>query len=397
MRSLKPHTPSERRVFVRWWRAALIALGAGALCAQTLDAVRVISRPLDRKVDLPGEFVPYLSVPIHAKIAGFVDKVAVDRGSVVKEGQLLATMIAPELNAQRAEARAKVSAAKSQKVEAEARVVAAESTYDRMKAASATPGVIAGNELVQAEKQVDVERARVAAAESSIQAAQEALKAIEEIQVYLRITAPFSGVITTRNVHPGTLAGTGRDALPMFQLETENRLRLVVPVPESDVGGIVKGAKVAFSVPAYPGETFHGTLSRIAHSIDPKTRSMPVELDVSNSSGRLAAGMYPTVKWPVRGKASVLLLPPTSVVTNSERTFVIRAKDGAAEWVDVRKGPVQGDLIEIVGPLKEGDTVLRRGSDEIREGTRVSVRLSPAPKARSFQERSTVGGGLDVV
>ena len=98
-----------------------------------------------------------------------MDKVEVDRGSVVKEGQLLATMIAPELNAQRAEAKAKVSAAESQKVEAEARVLAVQSTYERMKAAAATPGVIAGNELIQAEKQVDVERAKVAAAKSSIQ------------------------------------------------------------------------------------------------------------------------------------------------------------------------------------------------------------------------------------
>src|SRR5205085_3364830 len=99
--------------------------------------------------------------------------------------------------------------------------------------------------------------------------------------------------------HPGALVGTGRDSLPMFQLETINRLRLVVPVPEADVGGIVKGARVSFSVPAYPGETFYGIVSRIAHSMDPKTRSMPVELDVSNTGGRLAAGMYPTVKWPI--------------------------------------------------------------------------------------------------
>ncbi len=345
-----------------------------------MDVVRVISRPLDQKVELPGEFVPYLSVPIHAKIPGFVEKVEVDRGSVVKEGQLLATMIAPELNAQRAEAKAKVSAAQSQKVEAEARVSGVQSTYERMKAASATPGVIAGNELIQAEKQVDVERARVAAAEASIQAAQEALKAIEDIQVYLRITAPFSGVITTRNVHPGALAGTGRDAVPLFQLETADRLRLVVPVPEADVGGIVKGGKIAFSVPAYPGETFYGTLSRVARSMDPKTRSMPVELDVANSSGRLAAGMYPAVKWPIRGNRSILLVPPTSIVTTSERVFVIRVKEGAAEWVDVKKGPAQGDLIEIIGPLKDGDTVLKRGSDEIREGTRVSVHPAAPPK-----------------
>ena len=380
MKKLRPRSPDELLPPNFWPAAIIILCTVSSTFGQTMDAVRVISRPLDRKVELPGEFVPYLSVPVHAKIPGFVEKVEVDRGSVVKEGQLLATMIAPELNAQRAEAKAKVSAAESQKVEAEARVVAVQSTYERMKAAAATPGVIAGNGLIQAEKQVDVERAKVAAAESSIQAAQEALKAIEEIQVYLRVTAPFSGVITTRNVHPGALVGTARDTLPMFQLETQHRLRLVVPVPEADVGGIVKGGKIAFTVPAYPGETFYGTLSRSAHSIDPKTRSMPVELDVSNPNGRLAAGMYPAVKWPVRGNQSVLLIPPTSIVTTSERSFVIRVNGGVAEWVDVKKGPAQGDLVEIIGPLKDGDTVLRRGSDEIRQGAHINVRTVRATK-----------------
>jgi len=304
----------------------------------------------------------------------------VDRGSRVQEGQLLATLVAPELNAQRAEAEAKVQAAEAQRVEAEARVVAAESTYARMKAAAETPGVIAGNELIQAEKQVDAERAKVRAAGSSVQAAQAAVKAIEEMQAYLRVTAPFDGVITARNVHPGTLAGAREDSAPMFQLETVNRLRLVVPVPEANVGGIVKGARVAFSVPAYPGETMYGSVSRIAGSIDPKTRSMPVELEVANPRGRLAAGMYPAVKWPVRNAQPVLLVPATSVAANSERVFVVRVKDGAAEWVDVKRGQAQGELVEVTGALAAGDVVLRRGSEEVRPGSAVNVHLPAAGK-----------------
>jgi len=166
----------------------------------------------------------------------------------------------------------------------------------------------------------------------------------------------------------------------MFELETVNRLRLVVPVPEAEVGGIVKGTKVAFSVSASPGEMFAGTVTRIARSIDPKTRSMPVELDVVNANGHLAAGMYPAVQWPVHTKQSVLLVPTTSVVSTSERMFVIRVKNGSAEWVDVKKGPAKGDLVEVLGPLREGDLVLLRGTDEVREGTHVNVRLTSARK-----------------
>src|SRR5258706_5076338 len=134
MTKLRPRTPAEPFAPNCWPMAMVILCTFSSAFGQTIDAVRVISRPLDRKVELPGEFVPYLAVPIHAKIPGFVEKINVDRGSMVKEGQLLATMIAPELSAQRAEAKAKVSAAESQKVEAEARVVAVQSTYERMKA-----------------------------------------------------------------------------------------------------------------------------------------------------------------------------------------------------------------------------------------------------------------------
>src|SRR5437868_11107376 len=295
-----------------------IAFTSNAGSAQQIDAVRVISRPLEQIVVIPGEFTPYLSVAVHAKVAGFVDRVEVDRGSVVKDGQLLATIIAPELTAQRAEAEAKVQTAEAQRAEAEARVAAAQSTYERMKAASKTPGVIAGNELIQAEKQLAAERAKATADASAVEAARAAVKAIQELEAYLRVTAPFAGVVTTRNVHPGALVGTGESSLPMFELETVNRLRLVVPVPEAEVGGIVKGAKVAFSVPAYPSEMFAGTVTRIARSIDAKTRTMPVELDVVNSNGRLAAGMYPAVKWPIRAKQSILLVPSTCVVSTSE-------------------------------------------------------------------------------
>ena len=252
---------------------------------------------------------------------------------------------------------------------------AAQSTYVRMKSASETPGVIAGNELTQAEKQVEAERAKVAASQSSVQAARAAQKAVEDVQAYLRVTAPFDGVITARNVHPGALAGTGENAAAMFELETVNRLRLVVPVPESAVGAIVQGAMVEFKVPAYPGVAFHGRVSRVAHSIDAKTRSMPVELEVANTNGRLASGMYPTVTWPVHGNQAVLLVPPASIVNTSERTFVIRVRNGTVEWVDVRRGAAQGDLVEVVGALSGGDQVVRRGTDEIRSGARLTVHV----------------------
>ena len=167
---------------------------SGALFAQGVDVVKVVSRSAERKVQLPGEFIPFQTVAIHAKVTGFVDRVEVDRGSMVRKGQLLATLDAPELRAQRAEAEAKVLNAESQRAEAEAKLAGAQSTYDKLKAASATPGVIAGNELIQAEKIVDAARAQVRAVEGSIKAAQASVQVVRDMENYLQVTAPFDGV-----------------------------------------------------------------------------------------------------------------------------------------------------------------------------------------------------------
>jgi len=345
---------------------AAAALNTSQVAAQNIETATVASRVLERKSKLPGEFQPYEAVDLRARVPGFVEKVLVDRGSLVKKGDLLVELDAPEMRAQTAEAQAKVKVFESQRAELDAKRVAAQQTYDRTKAASATPGAIAENELIQAGQALEAARAALKAVESSIDAANAAVKPLDELVGYLRVTAPFDGVITQRSAHPGTLAGPSYD--PLLRLENIARLRLVVAVPEADVGGIVKGAAVPFIVPAFPGQTFAGTVARISHSLDAKTRTMAVELEVDNARGSLAPGMFPEVTWPSRNQKASLLVPPSAVVTTTERVFVIRVTDGKAEWVDVRKGSPSGDLVEILGGLKEGDRVVRRASDEIRNG-----------------------------
>jgi membrane fusion protein (multidrug efflux system) len=131
----------------------------------------------------------------------------------------------------------------------------------------------------------------------------------------------------------------------------------------------VSGAKVEFHVPAYPERAYAGTVARTAHALNQKTCTMSVELDVANRDGSLSPGMYPSVKWPIRRSRPELFVPRTSIVTTIERTFVVRNQNGIAEWVEVRKGTPDGDLIEVSGNLKQGDQVVRRATDEIREGT----------------------------
>ena len=352
----------------------LVLVAAPAAAQTPVDVVRVASKAVERQVKLPGEFQPYLAVPIYAKVTGFVKQVQVDRGSVVKQGQLLATLEAPEVQAQVVEAQSKAQALALQRAEAEAKLAGVQSTYDRLKAASATPGVVAENDVIVAQKTAEAAQALVRSYEDSIKAAEAQVQAVKDLQQYLTITAPFGGIITERNVHPGSLVGPGSGSTPLLRLHQVSRLRLVVAVPEALVGGVVKGARVPFTVPAYPGETFYGVVSLMAHDLDEKTRTMPVELDVKNPDLRLGAGMYPEVRWTVKRPQPSVLVPPTSIVTTTERTFVIRVTNGVVEWVNVSRGARVGDLVEVFGSLKEGDTIVRRGTDELREGVKVTPR-----------------------
>jgi len=356
----------------RAFSPAIMFILAGLAWPQATALAPVIARPMSRTIDLPAELLPFLSVSLHAKVAGYVERVLVDRGSAVQEGDLLIELGAPELQAQIAEALSKVQAAESDRLQADAQLAAAESTYERLKKAAETPGAVAGNELVQVEKQVEAARALVLSRREASRAAQSAADAQKSLQAYLRITAPFEGTITDRLVHPGALAGPPADA-PLLVLQQVSHLRLVVPVPEEDVGGVVRGATVSFHVPAYPERTWAGTVARIGHALDRATRTMPVELDVTNRDGSLAPGMYAHVDWPVRRSQPSLWVPRTAVVTTTERTFVIRDRAGSAEWVDVRKGPSEGDLVEVIGNLRPGDLVARRGTDELREGSAMST------------------------
>lgn len=357
-------------------RIALLALAFSTpyvVQAQNSDLVSVVAKPVSRTVELPGEFLPYLSVSLHAKVPGYIDKVLVDRGSSLKTGELLIQLSAPEMTAQVAEAESKVQAAEADRLQSEAQLAATQSTYERMKKAAETPGAIAGNELIQSEKQVDAAKALLSSRQQASQAAQAAVRSLKDLQAYLRISAPFDGVVTERLVHPGALVGPGND-VPLLTIQQVSRLRLVVPVPEEDVSGIVSGASVPFQVPAWPQRNYTGKVARISRALDPKTRTMAIEMDVMNGDGSLAPGMYPTVKWPVRQARTSLFVPKTSVVTTTERTFVIRDQNGRAEWVDVKKGPSEGDLVEVTGNLNAGDRVLKRATDEIREGTPIPAR-----------------------
>jgi len=345
----------------------------------TIEVVKVLEQPLRVTLSLPGELTPYQTVALYSRVTGFVKSIAVDRGSRVRAGQQLATIEAPELVAQRAEAQSKLQSAEAQLAAIRAKADASASTYEKLKAASATPGVVAGNDVVLAQKTAEADRSQIASAAQNIEAARQAFRSVSDMEKYLRITAPFSGVVTDRNVHPGALvgpAGGPGTAVPIVRIVESNRLRLVIPVPEAYTAGVTTGTAVTFTVAAYPGQVFTGVVSRISQAVDVATRTMAVELDVNNADGRLAPGTFTQVKWPVHRTAPSLLVPAESVASTTGRTFVIRVRDGRTEWVDVTTGLTSGTLVEVFGDLKPGDEIAVRGTDELKAGASVHARYA---------------------
>ena len=336
--------------------------------ATKIAMVKVESRSLSRTVPLTAALSPFLQTDVEARVPGYVEKVLVDRGSKVRRGQLLVVLSAPEMGSQTSASEASLHQAEADVAQAKAAAAGAASTYERLLEAAKTPGAVAGNELIQAQKQKEAAQAVVQAREASAKAASSQLSSTKEMQAYLRVTAPFDGIITERLVHPGMMVAAGSHET-LLRLQQTSHLRLVVPVPETYVGNLIRGKQVTFHVPAHPGKNYSGTIARIPESLDTQSRSMMVELDVLNGDSSLAPGMYPTVDWPVSSGDNLLFVPSSSVVTTTERTFVITSLNGRAHWMNISKGPASGEQIAVRGDLKAGQSVVKQATDEIREGS----------------------------
>lgn len=344
-----------------------------------IDVTVVKSQVLNATISLPAELAPYESVEMYARETGFLKSIKVDRGSRVKQGEIIAELEAPELLAQRAQADAAYQSTESQLAAGQAKLAADQATYQHLSTAAKTPGVVAANDLDIAQKTALGDEATVASLEKTAAAAKEGLQAVAQLESYLKIYAPFDGEVTTRYVHPGALVGPagGVGAMtPIVKIETLARHRLVVPVPENDVGGVPEKTEVTFTVPSFPGRTFRAPVTRISHDVDTKTRTMPIELDVSDPHMELVPGTFCEVEWPLHRTYPTLFVPASAVASDLQRTFVIRIRQNKTEWVNVKTGVRAGALIEVFGDLHEGDEVATRGTDQLRAGTDVSSRVT---------------------
>ena len=351
---------------------------------------RVERGPMESTLVLAGEFKPFQDVDVHAKVAGYLQKIYVDVGDHVERGQTLAILEVPELAAQLSGADAAVRRAKedirreqSDVERAQSAHAAAHSMYVRLKQASEQQkGLVAQQELDDAEAkdletgaQVSSAQAALSAAEQQVEVSVANQKQYGAMSNYSRIVAPFTGVVTMRYADTGSLVAAGTSsstqAIPVVRIAQVSKLRLVLPIPESIAPQVHLGDPVKVRVEALSKE-ITGRVSRFARSLDMQTRTMETEIDFENRDGELLPGMYTETQLVLSERPATLSLPIEAVTRSGDTaTVLIVTPQNTVEQRKVRLGLEGKARVEVVSGLEEGDRVVIGNRSQFRSGEKV--------------------------
>jgi len=311
------------------------------------------------EIDLPGNTQAFTDTPIYARTSGYIRHWYVDIGARVKQGQLLAVVETPELDQQLRQARANLK-------NAEANQQIADITATRWQNLLKTDSVShqeadqAVSDLHSKEALVDSNRANV--------------DRLEQLQSFERIIAPVNGVITARNTDIGALIQADTTApKEIFHLSAIHKLRIYVPVPEIYAASVRTGDKVDVTLDAFPGQRFAGTLVRNANAIDSASRTLNVEVDVDNSSGRLMPGAYAFVHFKVPAPKGAVTIPSNTLLFRSEGLRVGVVRNSRVALVPITVGQDYGDAVEVLSGLTARDAVVVNPSDSLADGAQVRV------------------------
>ncbi|WP_069658435.1 efflux RND transporter periplasmic adaptor subunit [Arcticibacter eurypsychrophilus] len=325
-------------------------------------AIGVIKPILDQPeytLELPGELKAFEEVILYSKVKGFVKRILVDRGSKVSKGQLLAVLEAPEISQQ-------YLAARSDENKFHENYLYSRQAYNMLKKAAARVGAVSAIELDRARSIFRSDSAAFASVKAQTGAS-------AQLQNYLKITAPFDGVVTAKNVSVGALVGDGSQTALFSLAQTEN-LRLTVAIPEKHGQSINNNTKVSFIVANHPEKVFHSKLSRKNGVLDQKSRSVTAEFDVENISAELGGGEYAQVKLHLKRAVPTMWLPVSSIVTAQSGTFVIKAINQIISRIPVSVGIRRAELQEVFGELNTEDQIVISGTEELTEGTKINIK-----------------------
>jgi RND family efflux transporter MFP subunit len=353
---------------------------------------------IENSLTISGEFKPFQEVDVHAKVAGYIKTIYVDVGDHVKTGQTLAVLEIPELAAELAGASASVRRAEQEINRAQGDVeraksahAAAHAMYDRLKQASEIkPGLVAQQEVDDAQAKDQESEAQVSSAKAALSAAEQALavadanqKQYAALSAYSRIMAPFAGVITVRYADTGALIAAGTSSstqsMPVVRLAEISKLRLVLPAPESFAAQIHLGDPVKVHVQAL-NEDMVGRVSRFASALDMQTRTMETEIDCENKSGRLYPGMYAETVLQMSDRKNAVLVPLEALTQKQGEMHVLTVNaQNVVEDRTVKLGLQGKSRAEVLHGLAEGDRVIVGNQSQFRNGEKVAPKEVTLP------------------
>ncbi|CAN5660917.1 efflux RND transporter periplasmic adaptor subunit [soil metagenome] len=304
-------------------------------------------------IKLPAQLAAFQEVSIFPKVNGYVKTVRVDIGSRVAKGTVLMVLEAPELVQAALQAREKYARTKAD-------FAIDKEHYQRLLEAAKTVGAISALDLSSIKAKME--------ADSAVSNAEKANWQMQQTMLdYLKVEAPFAGVITERNVHPGALVSASAKDKPMLELKETDHLRLQVDIPEALAGNLKNKDTVSFYVSALQGKKLTGNINRSSMNVNAQYRSERMEVDVMNKDGMLAPGMFADVLLYSKGNMEALFVPRSAVVTSTERKYVLVMNGDKITKVDVSTGNQTANKIEVFGALKAGDQVIAVANDEIKE------------------------------
>jgi RND family efflux transporter MFP subunit len=361
---------------------------------------------------LAGQFQPYQVVDVHPKVSGYMSRINVDIGDVVHQGQTLAVLEVPELRAelqqtvfQLQQSKEQITQAQHEINRAEAEHAALHAASDRLKqAAEGRPGLIAQQELddaqakdLSSEAQVDAAKSAMAAAQEHANAAQSDNQRIQALESYTNVTAPLDGVVIWRYADTGALIQGGTNSndqtLPIVRLSQSNLLRLRIPVPEDDVKYVHAGDQLQVRVDAI-GRSFTGKIVRFTRDVNFETRTMETEVDVENKDLSIAPGMYANTLLQLGHVTGVVTIPVEALVLNGQQETVYALDDNNRVHIrNVAVGLQGSKLAEITSGLNPGDRVVIGGQDKYQENEEVNALPTPEPASETAQE---TGGMIDM-
>ncbi|MGB7731079.1 MAG: efflux RND transporter periplasmic adaptor subunit [Candidatus Acidiferrum sp.] len=370
-------------MFQRRAQFQALAKDTETLAVPTVAVIRPMSQGTAEDLVLPGTLQAYVESPIYARTNGYLRKWYHDIGSRVTKGELLADIDTPEVDQQLMQAKADL-------VTAQANEHLSKITEARYSDLLKSDGV--------SKQEVDNATGDLAAKQAIVQSAEANVRRLQELKSFQQVYAPFSGVITQRNVDIGTLinAGNGGTSQQLFYLAQTDPIRLYVNVPESYAPAIHKGLGAYIELAQYPGEKFQGEVVRTAEAIDLATRTLLTEVDVPNKTGLLLPGGYAQVHLQIHVQSERLQVPVNALLFRSEglRAVVIDNNHHVRlQALDI--GRDYGTSLEVLTGLKSDDWIVLNPPDSIENGEEVHVKevnnpLIPAPAANKTATRSPV-------